>query len=106
MSPIRSRGRRRGSGTRRATRWRRRRAAHAAVPATATARAPTTGITIMRLADADIIPFAFTNLTATAKRYTKELQELRDDRAKEILAKDGAIPEGAYVPASDPREPT
>ena len=70
------------------------------------ALAQTTGITIMRLADADIIPFAFTNLTATAKRYTKELQELRDDRAKEILAKDRAISEGAYVLASDPRDPT
>ena len=70
------------------------------------ALAQTAGITIMRLADADIIPFAFTNLTATAKRYTKELQELRDDRAKEILAKDRAISEGAYVLASDPRDPT
>ena len=70
------------------------------------ALAQTVGVTVMRLADADVLPFTFTNLTATARRYTKELQELRDERAKEIAAKNRAIAEGYYAITSDPREPT
>jgi len=70
------------------------------------ALAQAAGITVMRLADAELLPVVFTNLAATAKRYTKELQELRDERAKEIGAKNRAIADGAYALTSDPREPT
>jgi N-acetylated-alpha-linked acidic dipeptidase len=52
------------------------------------------------------LPFVFTNLTATARRYTKELQELRDERAREIAARNRAIAEGYYALTSDPRDPT
>ena len=66
----------------------------------------TAGVTVMRLADAELIPFVFTNLTATAKRYAKELQDLREERGKEIAAKNKAIAEGFYAMTSDPRTPT
>jgi N-acetylated-alpha-linked acidic dipeptidase len=70
------------------------------------ALAQTVGIAVMRAADADVLPFGFTNLTATAKTYTKELEELRTTRAKEIGARNRAISAGYYAAASDPREPT
>jgi N-acetylated-alpha-linked acidic dipeptidase len=70
------------------------------------ALAQTVGFTVMRFADADVLPFVFGNLSATAKRYTKELQELRDQRAKEIAARNRAITEGYFAATSDPREPT
>ena len=70
------------------------------------ALAQTVGIAVMRAADADVLPFGFNNLTATAKTYTKELQELRTARAKEIAERNRAITAGYYAAASDPREPT
>ncbi|HVZ78156.1 MAG TPA: transferrin receptor-like dimerization domain-containing protein [Gemmatimonadaceae bacterium] len=70
------------------------------------ALAQAAGTAVMRLADADVLPFAFTNLAATADRYLKELQQLRDQRASEISAKDRAIRAGDYAIVSDPRDPT
>ena len=64
------------------------------------------GTGVMRLADADVLPFVYTNLAATVHRYTTELQQLRDQRAREIAAKDRAIAAGDYALASDPRNPT
>ena len=66
----------------------------------------TAGITVMRLADAELVPFVFTNLTATVRRYARELQELRDERARAIAARNKAIADGAYALTSDPRTPT
>src|SRR5690349_316749 len=48
------------------------------------ALAQAVGTAVMRLADADVLPFVFTNLAATTRRYVDELQQLRDARAKEI----------------------
>ncbi|HKO14670.1 MAG TPA: transferrin receptor-like dimerization domain-containing protein [Gemmatimonadaceae bacterium] len=70
------------------------------------ALAQAAGQAVMRLADADLLPFAFTNLAETAERYVKELQELRDQRAAEISARNRAIEAGAYAAVSDPRSPT
>jgi len=70
------------------------------------ALAQTVGISVMRLSSADVIPFAFANLAATAKRYTTEIQQLRDARASAIKARNLAIAGGYYAATSDPREPT
>ena len=64
------------------------------------------GQAVMRLADADLLPFAFGNLAETAQRYVTELQQLRDRRATEIAERDRQIEEGAYAATSDPRAPT
>ncbi|MDE3127848.1 MAG: M28 family peptidase, partial [Gemmatimonadota bacterium] len=45
------------------------------------ALAQTVGRAVMRLADADVLPFVFTNLARTATEYTHELEALRDQRA-------------------------
>ena len=59
----------------------------------------------MRLANADLLPFAFTNLAETVQGYVKELRSLRDKRAEEIADRNKAIDEGLYRLASDPRNP-
>jgi N-acetylated-alpha-linked acidic dipeptidase len=64
------------------------------------------GQTVMRLADADLLPFAFSNLAETSQRYVAELQQLRDRRAAEITERDREIEEGAFAATSDPRTPT
>jgi N-acetylated-alpha-linked acidic dipeptidase len=60
----------------------------------------------MRLADADLLPFAFANLAETAQRYATELQQLRDRRAMEITERNREIEEGLFAATSDPRTPT
>jgi N-acetylated-alpha-linked acidic dipeptidase len=61
---------------------------------------------MMRLADADVLPFVFTNQARTVAGYTTELQQLRDQRSREIAATNRAIEAGAYAMASDPQDPT
>ena len=63
------------------------------------------GTTVMRLADADVLPFVFTNLAATTHRYIDELQKLRDQRAKEIADRRQRIADSAFALVSDPRDP-
>jgi N-acetylated-alpha-linked acidic dipeptidase len=70
------------------------------------ALAQAAGQSVMRLADADVLPFAFTNLAETAQRYVSELQQLRDRRATEIAERDREIEEGVFAATSDPRTPT
>jgi N-acetylated-alpha-linked acidic dipeptidase len=70
------------------------------------ALAQVAGTAVMRLADADVLPFVYTNLAATVQGYTTELQQLRDQRARSIAAKDHAIEAGDFAIASDPRDPT
>ena len=69
------------------------------------ALAQAAGTTVMRLADADVLPFVFTNLAATTHRYIDELQALRDRRAKEIADRQRRIADSAFALASDPRDP-
>ena len=70
------------------------------------ALAQTAGTTVMRLADADVLPFSFTNLAATTRQYLTQLEQLRDQRDREITAMDRNIDAGVYAATSDPRDPT
>ena len=70
------------------------------------ALAQAVGQAVMRLANADLLPFAFSNLAETAQRYVTELQQLRDRRATEITERDRQIEEGVFAATSDPRAPT
>jgi N-acetylated-alpha-linked acidic dipeptidase len=69
------------------------------------ALAQTAGTAIMRLADADVLPFVFTNLAATTGRYEKELDSLREGRAKQIAQRTRRLEDSTFVIASDPRRP-
>ena len=63
------------------------------------------GTTVMRLASADVLPFVFTNLAATTRRYVDELQQLRDARAKEIAEEHQRATDSVYAIVRDPRDP-
>jgi N-acetylated-alpha-linked acidic dipeptidase len=69
------------------------------------ALAQAAGKAVMRLADADVLPFVFTNLAATTQRYTQELQTLRDQRDKQISDRMRQIDDSAFAIANDPRRP-
>ncbi len=66
----------------------------------------TVGTAVLRLANADLLPFRFENLGTTVEKYAKELQDLRDTRAKEITERNTQISEGIFKATSDPRDPT
>jgi N-acetylated-alpha-linked acidic dipeptidase len=69
------------------------------------ALAQAAGIAVLRLANADLLPFAFTNLGETVQTYVKDLQSLRDKRAEQITDRNRAIDEGLFKFTSDPRDP-
>jgi N-acetylated-alpha-linked acidic dipeptidase len=69
------------------------------------ALAQAAGITVLRLANADLLPFAFTNLAETVQGYVKDLQSLRDKRADQIAERNRQIEEGLFKFTSDPRDP-
>jgi N-acetylated-alpha-linked acidic dipeptidase len=69
------------------------------------ALAQVAGIAVLRLANADILPFAFTNLAETIQSYVKDLQSLRDRRAEQIAERNRQIDEGLFKFTSDPRDP-
>ncbi len=63
------------------------------------------GISVMRLASADLLPFAFTNLAETSGQYVKQLKKLRDSVSDQIAERNRSIDEGVYAATSDPRDP-
>lgn len=69
------------------------------------ALAQTAGRIVMRLADADLLPYTFTNLAETARTYTTELQRLRDSRYDDITEANRMLDEGVYLAVNDPRNP-
>jgi N-acetylated-alpha-linked acidic dipeptidase len=64
------------------------------------------GSMVMRLADAELLPFAFGNLAETARGYLTELSKLRDQRAADIEERNRELDEGVYAATLDPRNPT
>ncbi len=70
------------------------------------ALAQTIGTVVMRLADAEILPFDFTNLADTIRMYNKELQQQLHDKQVEIEERNREVDEGAFRAAADPRRPT
>ena len=63
------------------------------------------GIAVLRLANADLLPFAFTSLGETVQGYVKDLQSLRDRRSEQIEERNKQIEEGLFKVTSDPRDP-
>ncbi len=70
------------------------------------ALAQTVGTTVLRLANADILPFEFTGLADTTKLYLKELRTLADDQRSAIAERNRQISEGVFKAVLDPRRPT
>jgi N-acetylated-alpha-linked acidic dipeptidase len=70
------------------------------------ALAETMGTAVIRLADADLLPYEFTNLADTVSRYTSELQTLLRQRQDAIRDTNRALDEGLYAAVRDPKKPT
>jgi N-acetylated-alpha-linked acidic dipeptidase len=69
------------------------------------AMAQTGGTSVMRLADAEILPFDFVNLADTVQTYIKELEKLLSDKQDEIRERNQELDEGVFKATNDPRRP-
>ena len=70
------------------------------------ALAQTAGTAVMRLADAEILPYDFAELARTVQGYVSDLQKLADTERGDIAETNREIQEGAFAAASDPWHPT
>src|SRR4029077_13765806 len=66
----------------------------------------TGGTAVMRLADAGLLPFDFTNRADTIHLYQKQLKKLADDERGEIMERNKESEEAVSSGTSDPRRPT
>jgi len=66
----------------------------------------TVGTAVMRLADADLLPFEFTDLADTIHMYLKQLKKAADDAREETIERDKELDEGLFSAVSDPKHPT
>jgi N-acetylated-alpha-linked acidic dipeptidase len=69
------------------------------------ALAQTAGTSVMRLADADLLPFNFGDLSATVRDYVNDLQRLAENQSNEIRERSREINEGVFSATSDPQKP-
>ena len=70
------------------------------------ALAQTSGTAVIRLADADVLPFEFTDFADTVQTYVKELKNLLQQKQEEIRERNHEIEEGVFQATFDPRRPT
>ena len=60
---------------------------------------------IMRLADADLLPFEFGDFADTVQMYLKELKALAQKSQEDIRERNREIEEGVFQATNDPRQP-
>ncbi len=70
------------------------------------ALAQTGGTMVMRLADADLLPFDFTDLATTVHGYVGDLEKLLDAERDSTVEQNREIAEGVFTATSDPWSPT
>jgi N-acetylated-alpha-linked acidic dipeptidase len=63
------------------------------------------GSLVVRVADANLLPFEFTNLAETAQGYLRDLQNLLKQRQDETRERNRQITEGVLAAVNDPRRP-
>ena len=66
--------------------------------------AQTGGTVVMRLADADLIPYEYNAEAETIGRYVKELEKLLKDKQDEITERNLELTEGLFMATADPRK--
>ncbi|MBS1241570.1 MAG: Transferrin receptor domain protein dimerization region, partial [Gemmatimonadetes bacterium] len=64
----------------------------------------TVGTAVLRLANADVLPFQFTGLSETVSRYGDEVKSLLASRREEAMERNRELDEGAFSATDDPRE--
>lgn len=70
------------------------------------ALAEVAGTVVMRLADAELLPFGFSNLAETVQRYVGELAALLKERQDEVRERNRQIAEGVFTAVRDRKRPT
>ena len=68
------------------------------------ALAQTGGTTVMRLADADVIPFEYSDMAETIAKYVTELEKQLKDKQEEIAERNLELKEGVFTAVADPRK--
>lgn len=68
------------------------------------ALAQTGGTAIMRMADADVLPFQFADFADDVKMYVHEVEKFAGQQRDEIQERNLKILEGVYPATADPRE--
>src|SRR5690349_18707063 len=68
------------------------------------ALAQTVGTAVLRLADADVLPYEFTGAAATVGRYVKEVEKLVQDEQDSTTERNRELDEGLFTATADPRE--
>ncbi len=68
------------------------------------ALAQTGGTAVMRLADADLIPFEYSDEADTIAKYVKDLEKLLKDKQEEISERNLELQEGVFTATADPRK--
>src|SRR5207247_2557939 len=69
------------------------------------ALAQTVGTAVMRLADAELLPYEFGDFAETVGGSVPELQKLLKDKQDEVKERNRQIDEGVFSATDDPREP-
>src|SRR6266566_1480557 len=64
----------------------------------------TVGTAVMRLADADLLPYDFTDLAETIHRYLRELQKLLKDKQDQVSERNKEMDEGVFSATADPKK--
>src|SRR5207248_2618635 len=63
------------------------------------------GSAVMRMADANVLPYDFIGLADTVTKYAEELQKLLKDKQTEAQERNTELQEGAYAAVDDPEQP-
>ncbi|HEY4900012.1 MAG TPA: transferrin receptor-like dimerization domain-containing protein [Terriglobales bacterium] len=66
----------------------------------------TIGTTVMRLTDADVLPYRFSNLADAVNDYLKEVKDLLKEKRDQVQEQNSELKEGVYSAINDPRRPT
>jgi N-acetylated-alpha-linked acidic dipeptidase len=64
----------------------------------------TAGTAVIRLADADLLPYDFTGLADTIHRYLDELLKLLQTKQDEVTERNKQIEEGVFTATADPKK--
>jgi N-acetylated-alpha-linked acidic dipeptidase len=64
----------------------------------------TAGTAMMRMADADLLPFQFANFADDVRMYVREVEKFAGQQRDEIQERNSKIQEGVYEATADPRE--
>jgi N-acetylated-alpha-linked acidic dipeptidase len=64
----------------------------------------TVGTAVMRFADADLLPYDFSDFADTIHRYLTELQKLIRDQQEQTTERNKELEEGVFTATADPRK--